>query len=428
MAWLGLTTSIIDIILLKVICQVNIISIPSMFNLFSLFFHCGQIIKIAFQIEGTVPLPFENYASFDVIQKAFLFYLFSQTIFMIGVGISSNFVQREKQNNLFLFKNLDEDAISVGKWLIFIGLIPRLYIDLLSMIGAMATGYEGVYSLYIPQPVQSFAFFFDAGLIFLLFGLGTKKRGRWLFLFGILYKCLVMSSGGRQDKVAFLLIWIFIYYFVIQTINFKKKCLLVGMCVIGFLFISSIGAVRTLGSFDLLDVLSLLFSGEMTHVFGNALGEFGAALDTLEVAIGSTPEIIQYGYGRSYIAAFLSIIPLLLKQIPILDESTIFLHQLPANFVFAFGGSYLGELYYNFSWFGILGSFVIGIEIGKINEKMLNGNYYTILQKSWAAIVAVSLLLFIRGYITDMVQKLAWTYFFLSAVSLNKRKNREKYD
>lgn len=399
-----------------------------MFNLFSLFFHCGQIIKMAFNIEGTVPIPFENYASDESIQMAFWFYLLSQTFFMMAVGISSN-IRNNKVKTSFLAKVNTTQVISVAKYLIIIGLAPRLYIDLVSLFGAVATGYEGVYSLYIPQPVQSLGFFFDAGIILLLFGWSNQKnKDKWLFIFGLLYKGIMMTSGGRQDKVAFLLIWIYIYYFVIQKITVRKSLLIGLMGLFGFSFISAIGAIRTLGSFNLVDILTFLISGDMNHTIGNALGEFGSAFDTLEVAVEYTPVTIPYGYGKSYIAGMISIIPLLVKQIPFLDEATIFLHQLPENIWFAFGGSYLGELYFNFSWFGIFGSAVIGYIVGKVDRELMREAETTRLQKGWAAIIAIALILFVRGYFTDMVQKLAWTYIFLFVFYSQKRKKSVSYD
>lgn len=65
--------------------------------------------------------------------------------------------------------------------MIIFGIIPRLYIDIVSLIGARNSGYEGVYSIYIPQAIQSIAFFFDAGMIFLIYGLRDKKKQKLWF-------------------------------------------------------------------------------------------------------------------------------------------------------------------------------------------------------------------------------------------------------
>lgn len=428
MSFSSIIIAILDIIMLRMVCKIPIISIPNLFSLFSLFFHMGQIIKEAFYIDGTVPLPFENYAGIDSIQAAFWFYLFSQTIFLLAVGITCTLPISKHRHESIFAKVLDKDAAFIAKILIIIGAFPHIYIDLMALMGAVSMGYEGAYSLYFPQPVRSLAFFFDAGLIILLFGWSHYSKVKWLFIFVIIYKCLMMSSGGRQQNITFLLIWFYAYFFIIQKLTIKKYILLGAMCSLGFFFISAIGTLRTTGAFDLTDILTLLFSGEMSHTLGNALGEFGSAFDTLEVAVQYVPDAINYGYGRTYIAGLISIIPLIVKQIPFLAETTIFLHQLPQSIVFAFGGSYLGELYYNFSWFGVLGSFVLGVVLGKIHNRITGRDYDTLLQKSWAAVLAISMFLFVRGYFTDMVQQLAWTYFAICLISAYIKRKRDRYD
>lgn len=428
MSFGSIIIAIFNTIILKMVCNIPIISIPNLFSLFSLFFHMGQIIKDTFNLDGTVPLPFENYASIDSIQAAFWFYLFSQTIFSIAVGITCTLPISEQKHESVFSKILDRDSIFIAKILIMIGILPNIYIDLMSLMGAAAMGYEGVYSLYFPQPLRSLAFFFDAGLIILLFGWSHSSRVKWLFIFVIAYKCLIMSSGGRQQNVTFLLIWIYTYFFIIQKLTIKKCILLSVMCILGLFFINAIGTLRTTGDFNLIDILTLLFSGKMSQTLGNSLGEFGAAFDTLEVAVQYVPDTINYGYGRTYIAGLISIIPLIVQQIPFLAETTVFLSQLPQSIVFAFGGSYLGELYYNFSWFGVMGNFVIGVVLGKIHNRITSRNHSCLLQKGWSAILAISMLLFIRGYFTDMVQRLAWTYFTISIIATYIKRKKDRND
>lgn len=64
----------INTAMLRGLLALPIFSVPNMFAFFSLIFHCGQLIKKGLNIKGTVPLPFENYANSEVIQKAFAFY------------------------------------------------------------------------------------------------------------------------------------------------------------------------------------------------------------------------------------------------------------------------------------------------------------------------------------------------------------------
>jgi len=411
MSVLAITETVIDIIVLKTICSFPVVSIPNIFAFFSLMFHCGQLIKEGFNIEGTVPLPFEYYGDEMTIQKSFTFFLLSQTVYFIAVGISCGKLQKEKKVN-----KRQADISVYGKILVLIGAIPRLYIDILSLVGARANGYEGVYSIYFPQAIQSIAFFFDAGLFFLLYAQTDRRKQKFYLVAVIVYKCIMMSTGARQDKVAFLLVWLYVYFFIINKITVKKLALLVVVCIAGFMFISAIGTIRVNDTVSLSQTLSLLQSGTMNNVIGGALGEFGSAFDTLEVAIKYTPSEIPFGWGKSYVAGLLSIIPLLVNQIPSLAKAVMFVNQLPKHVTFALGGSFLGELFYNFSWFGIIGSSVVGAFITKLHNGIVDDSSCDIFYKAWYSILATAMILFVRGYFTDMVQKLIWTYGMICLV------------
>lgn len=411
---LAIVQCVVNIILLKIVCNLPVICIPNMFSVFSLFFHCGQIIKEGLNVQGTVPLPFQYYADESVIQKACLFYLMSQATYFIGLASTPDANTScipEKWN-----RRNEVDTKIYGKSLMIVGVIPRLYIDISSFLGALSQGYRGVYSLYFPQMVQSIAFFFDAGIILYLFGLKEKKKMRATLFVVLLYKCLMMTTGARQEKVAYLIVLLYLYFFVCNTVTVGKIAIVLVGCIAGFIFISAIGTVRTGSRSGIHDVLELVQSGQMSNIFGSALGEFGSAFDTLEVAVKYTPEYITYGYGNSYLAGLISIFPLVVKQIPFLDKATIFVHQLPSGIYFALGGSYLGELYYNFSWVGLFGSAVIGRFMGKLNSGIALSTQQNTLYGAWCAIISTAMIMFVRGYFTDMMQKLVWTYFIIYLV------------
>lgn len=420
-AMIAIIQCISNIALLNTVISTPVICLPNMFSVFSLFFHCGQIIKEGFKIQGTVPLPFQYYADKDTILSACFFYLLSQSAYFIGLASVSgemDFVVPDRWENINKI-----DFRQYGKVLLLLGIVPRLYIDVLSLLGALSQGYKGVYSLYFPQMIQSMAFFFDAGIILYLLGTKDKRKSRAILVAVLFYKCLMMTTGARQEKVAYLLVVFYLYFFVCNNITVKKILILAAGCVAGFAFVSAIGTVRTTDTSGFMGVLEFMRSGQMTDVFGSALGEFGSALDTLEVAVAYTPDYISYGYGRSYIAGALSVVPLLVNQMPLLSKTTIFVHQLPGSVYFALGGSYLGELFYNFSWLGILGCVAVGRLMGKLDRGVQLSNHGNTLYAAWCAVISTAMILFVRGYFTDMIQKLVWTYLVVNIVySFAKRR------
>lgn len=408
MALAAIVQALVNIIILDRVVGNPLVSIPNMFMLFSLLFHAGQIIKEGLNIPGEVPLPFELYGDNEQVQQAFQFYMLSQLLLTVGIYLAGKVFKVEEKSRKELFP---DNVLWCGKVLLAIGVLPRLFIDLRALWAARSAGYMGVYSLYTPQIVGTLAFFFDAAMLFLLFGLTDKKR-KILFIAVLLYKCIMMSAGSRQEKVGFLLVWLFLYYFVLQKINYKKMVGLLVFCVVGIMFIMAIGSVRATNSAGLAGAIRAMFSGKMANMIGNVLGEFGAALDTIIIAIHYAPEEISYGLGRTYIAGAMSVIPALVSKIPTLADTTSFTSQLSQDIVFSLGGSYLGELYYNFSWLGCLFCIPLGGLLAVIHGHITSAKNSTA-DKCWYAAMTTVLLLYVRGYFTDMVQQLVWLFLAL---------------
>lgn len=409
MAFLSIVQIVYNVLVIKKSKSTSIISFYTLFLFFSWFFHCGQIVKLAFDIPGSVPLDVARYADNTSILNSFRFFFVSQSMISAGMLFA-----RPKQYNREIYQN-KFNAKKSSKVLIALGIIPRLYIDISILLGGLAGGYQGVYSITFPQILQTIAFFFDAGCVIALLDTENKKRNT-LFWIILIYKCITMSTGARQERIAFLIIWVFIFFYVSKEVHLSNVIMMTILAVLGILLVNSIGVIRASSSISISEVFSSMFSNESSNVLGNMLGEFGSALTTLAVTVKKVPIECSWGYGDSYLAGILSIVPTLANRLG-LGNATMYISNLSG--VTYFGGSYLGELYYNFSWFGSLACIVIGIFVSRaqnyIYEKDTNGN---ITKKSiFSAIVMMSLILFVRGYFTDMVQKLVWTWVLLYFVN-----------
>ena len=225
-----------------------------------------------------------------------------------------------------------------------------------------------------------------------------------------------MSTGARQERIAFLIIWVFIFFYVSKKMRLRNVFIMTILAVLGILLVNSIGVIRASSSISISEVFGAMFSSDSSNILGNMLGEFGSALTTLAVTVKQVPIACSWGYGDSYLAGILSIVPTLATRLGF-GDATMYISKLSG--VTYFGGSYLGELYYNFSWLGSLVCIVIGIIVSRAQSYIYatdtDGN---ITKKGvFAAIVMISLILFVRGYFTDMVQKLVWTWVLLYFVN-----------
>ena len=409
MALLSIVQVIFNVFIVNKKKCANIISFYTLFLFFSWFFHCGQIIKLAFDIPGSVPLDVTRYADYNSILNSFRFYFVSQSMISAGMLFA-----RSKQYDREIYHN-KFNAKKSSKVLIALGIIPRLYIDISILLGGLAAGYQGVYSITFPQLLQTVAFFFDAGCVVALLDTDNKKRNI-LFWVILLYKCITMSTGARQERIAFLIIWVFIFFYVSKKMRLRNVFIMTILAVLGILLVNSIGVIRASSSISISEVFGAMFSSDSSNILGNMLGEFGSALTTLAVTVKQVPIACSWGYGDSYLAGILSIVPTLATRLGF-GDATMYISKLSG--VTYFGGSYLGELYYNFSWLGSLVCIVIGIIVSRAQSYIYatdtDGN---ITKKGvFAAIVMISLILFVRGYFTDMVQKLVWTWVLLYFVN-----------
>ena len=182
-------------------------------------------------------------------------------------------------------------------------------------------------------------------------------------------------------------------------------------CVLLLFVIDAFGELRTAG-FSIESFSAYLANASFFDVVWDSLGEFGCAFSTLVVCVGYVPTGLSYGLGSSYLAGVLSVIPMLVSYFPGLKSATLFTRLIPGTS--SFGGSMLGEFYYNFGWLGLVGPFLVGALLAWCQNRLNESNKDERLAFVWvAAVISVFLLLFIRGYFTDAIMKVA--YVFLAA-------------
>lgn len=404
-------------LLLFLICAVSfmrikLVSFSTIFYLCSCLFHYGQILLVGFDIPGKLYLDFRNYATMANQTAGFKFCLWCHLFLAAGIYISENTQRTQRAGRPVSLKELKNTAMILA----ILGILPRLYIDISLLMSGITMGYLSIYQLYIPQFIYSLAFFWDAGCIMLLYAWKESKKQKYLFWGVLLYDCLMMMSGVRMDKVTILIVWGYLYYFILNDKR-KNKFNLIVLVAVGLLFLSALTVTRSEENRSITQIFEYM---KIDSIVGDILGEFGSTFDTLLLAVSFVPGVTRYGMGASYLAGLLAVVPTLVQNFPSLDAAARFLQNLPNKF--SLGGSYLGEIYYNFSWAGIFALAIVGYYIGKI-DKLLKSNELTI-RVILAAVIAPSALLFIRGYFSDFSQKIIWVMAVVYLVVRRKRKSR----
>lgn len=373
-------------------------------------FNCGQIACIAagYGLDEVLNLDFRLFGTQTTIEAAFRFYLYSQTLVAAGAFLFQKPPSYKAPSDKAVFS---VNVKAVAKCLIVAGLPFWLYVNISKIAGAATDAYRGVYSLVIPAPVQAASFFFEAGLLLMLLVVGRERKGTALFWAVVAINVVLMATGSRQYSVCFLAVWCLVYFCYLRKLSAGRA---VGMVVVGVLLLFAIdafGELRTAG-FSIESFSSYLANASFFDVVWDSLGEFGCAFSTLVVCMGYVPTGLSYGLGSSYLAGLLSVIPMLVSYFPGLKSATLFTRLIPGTS--SFGGSMLGEFYYNFGWFGLVGPFLVGALLAWCQNRLNESDKDERLVFVWvAAVISVFLLLFIRGYFTDAIMKVV--YVFLAA-------------
>lgn len=422
-SWTVAAISSVILLIISVLCLkfgfgISIISYSSFFLMCMWLFYCGQIMNYAFELEGTNYLFYFNYGSVTSCIRAFIFYLIAFILLTESVGISHNKLRNTEINNS---RKIPSNFSSI---LFAIGIIPRLYYDFSFLNYGLLNGYHGTAG-YIPQFINTLAYFADIAILIKIISWGQRKRSTVVFIVVMAYKGIMMMSGSRAEAFCFIIIASYIYFFINKRIKTSKLVLYILIGYFALAFIMTIGDLRVVA----FQSGSVLWESFWANVKGGFLsdmfGEFGSAFTTLVKTINDTPSRIEYGYGLSYVSGMVSAIPALVSKIPVLSNKTAYISQY--SNVSSFGGSFLGEFYYNFSWFGLLAIPIVGRIVGRINASLENIKTNRIISDNTvlSLMLAVSMLFFIRGYFSDMSQKIIWQLVFMYFVIRYAKKKEE---
>ena len=340
----------------------------------------------------------------STINKGILFFMLCHCLLIIGIGLGYKGGYSYGFNNWFHITKSQFTQMGVICTLIGIG--PRLYIDYQQILTQINGDYlESLDQLSQYGIVNILAQFFYVGILTLIFISDTNKwRARVLLCTVSFWEVITMLSGGRIYAISLIIAMIYIY--VARVEKPTKKQVVVAFILIYFLcsIFTTVSSIRVGGSisFETLSQ-SLINSFGKDNPIISTLVEMGGTFMSLGLSIDNFPSYNSYGYGKSYISSVLSVIPLYENYIADIND-LIFIYGFRSHLTL--GGSWLGEAYYNFSWFGCLvclfvGKFIAKFEnIIKIDEK--NNCYF-------GSIFIVTFIFYIILYTRDYFYRFATT-------------------
>ena len=423
---------VISLILIKVNKQ-NIISIATIFLLFSYLFHFGQSVIIAFGFNDIYAhRSILSITSNDLYVKAMYFAMISHCFVTLGI------VWSKPYNSTMLAVHDNEDLMlkklrTVSFIVLAITLFPLIYLDIQKIFAVKTGGYLSTYDTYafgINKYLNLFAQFARPAITMLIISFKNyKKKAKIVFGISSIYFIIMMISGDRGTNLIFLLTNIFVFYKIIIQIKIKTVLVILVFAYFFLGFITSISILRDTSQISIEGLIYYYKYRSADGIIYSTLREFGSTIKTLIYAIQFTTEISDYNYGLTYVWSWLNISPKLPESVVnYLSADFTFTRSFPVAYQDSLGGSYLGELYYNFGWMGSALAFFVGRFIGKINDTIES----SVNNKNWLLfsilmILFPNIILWVRGYFVELLFKVFWLGLFTIVIYYSTKKSKMEH-
>ncbi|MEL6870051.1 MAG: O-antigen polysaccharide polymerase Wzy [Pseudomonadota bacterium] len=236
--------------------------------------------------------------------------------------------------------------------------------------------------VYYPRIVP-----FVLGLVVLVFALGqTVERRDWAIAAAAIALIAIMSQSQKLIRTTFL-----------STI------------MLAFIAFSAI-MLRTGEDHSVSDTLSRISTNSLLPIVEIEL-DFPLVYDDLVILVDEVPRRTEHTYGRHFFKPFYSWIPRSVWPAKPDTISRYYSENLNPGF-YSGGGSepatFIGELYWNFSFFGVFFAAALGFLIKRIDTYWANGR--DLLWKVNALVLATMLFYLLRGPIDTFW--LAFAFYF----------------
>lgn len=398
-----------------IICR-SFMRFDYVFVFFLFFVHMPQYIVHGFSINIELIGWFDisKMAETSVIVDAGKVCLLTIQFTMLGIMTKRLFIKNEATiEKSFYFDDISmKHTKAIGIAMVILGIFPSVYLDFMRILFYFHGGYQATHSFPLARSgiVNYMAQLWKYGvMILIMVSSKNNKKSIGLLLISIPYIFVSMLSGNRIMAIMFLVTIVIVFHLShrsLERINKKKQLLKVGVLISGvyltLVFINLINANR---------------SGESVSYSRLLLSPFSYAIKTLSITISTVVHSVRFfpeqkiiGNGLTYFTSWLTVLPNFGQFLEGFAKYNIFTLNIPEPFVANLGGSYIGEIFYNFRYVGIFVSLIFGVGIShfaiQTEKKIKEQNYMSAL---FYLTVIPFLLQWPRAYFVELVRPFVWT-------------------
>ncbi len=417
--------NLVLMLLISIIVRIPLVSFFTMFIAFYYLVHFGQVIML-----GLFP-----YYDYDYINYI-LVYMKDWSVLCDTIGLCINVINcffcgglicnlitqpvLPKSNN-----NKLNNSKRTAK-IIFLLFLPfRLLIDLSNLVAAFSGGYGATLNNSLPGVFSAFASMWYLVLPLLYIELKDKRIKRLFLVMTSIYCVITMFAGQRGHVVVSLISLMVVVLSEIGKIPLRKVIKYIVLGLIGLFILDLVFDIRQ-------NSISAFFDNEIDFISGvlsnniifETIGTFGETLFTPYLVVRGYDSLFKPFFGECFIKSIASLVPDLFGWFKQINNEAIFSKMLETSHTI--GGSFAGEMLYNFGSLYPILSIVFGFIICKCSRNVSIFTRTHEMDKLVSSIVFCSLSLWwVRDSFGNMLRPYVWflvLYFILSQLGNNKRR------
>lgn len=338
---------------------------PYLLFLLALYvFSYGQSLLYGFDIVGSRDLWEEKAIPVWLLYRSQRITLIFLACFQIGALLSKGNLRMTTYP--LKVSDYENDRLKKAGWVLFIISVYPYYKELMTnMIISLTLGYSAVYAqeshIGLSNISGVISEFYLPSLICLFISYRAYKKWRISFIMLFAFSCVVLLiTGGRSEAVIIGALVLILYNYLVKQFS-KKNLIIIGVCVVGFLYLSA--AIAANRGNQQRDLAEMTQRDSDTNGAIEAISEMGGTMFCLIKTDQLMNEGVDYKYGSSYTLSLTSLIPNLgfwdihpaKKGANLSDWLTDEL-----NLDYGTGYSMVAEAYINFGYYGAFMMMLLG--------------------------------------------------------------------
>lgn len=386
-------------------------SFKFLFLIFIIIFHFAQLFLYAIDYDFETMTNFLLYFSVDTVIKTLLFSYLVIVFLMVGMMLPKR--HTSYSNKVTGIQSNNKDILQTIAWSFIIFFFPfNIYSSFKAIHHTLTAGYSTI-NIVEFSALSDLGYLSYTGFSLLLLTYPAKStKFKVLLTLLLVFLGINMISGGRGMSILVLCLVLFIFFNKTnKKIKLHNAILYGGGAYLIAAFLNSIADVRNFSIINANTFFEVFKYNLEENPILNLFAEMGATFQTTMLIYEQIPTFHNFGFGITFLNSWVTVFPNLNGVFQNIINSINYMLNVKG---LALGGSFIGELYYNFGMFGYIFALPIGYLIAKISDSMekliTNKDYYLF---AFYVPIFIQSLWWARGNFSSIIRLTVWNCVLL---------------